>query len=308
MIITVFNTCGVGGKENAAEYVGAIHALLNQRGVTQRVVLSSCRNKPEDWDRLMQEFGNRISYCLTEELLPINITFNHACQRAAEAYGRPAAFLYVDSGCTPEWDHTAVARLHAAHAEGGFAMTAALVSEDDGLPWWFAGQNHDQIFNRTNRLVMPVGKTCNLHFQLFDPVIADTFGHLLPDIFASYCTESTFTFVCEAVGKKFLLCRDVTVRHSMSLDGASAGFRDGMGWRHLLPFAPRTMDEVVNDPEGYKAGFGFEECQRVMLHDQNVYRGGAVGDPRRLADFIRKNIYLPRDKFDYDNIQHVFIP
>lgn len=308
-IIAIFNTAGVSGKENAQFYIGAIHALLNQKDVDCRVVLSSWRNSDKDRDILMAEFKDRISYNFIDDHAPVSITFNHSCMMAEREFGRPAAFLYADSGTHTQWQQHALATMLRHHKSGPHAMTAAMVDEDTGLPWLYPGQTEDQVFGGKDTTVISVGRTLNLHFQLFDPALSDAFGKILPDVFASFCMESTFTFLCAAVRKRFLACRDIRIQHAMSMDGASSGFREGMGWAHWLAESRRTALEVIRDPEAFNCGFGYEESQKILLHNPRLYNAdGQLQDPDRLSRFIKANLYLPVENFDYEKVQNCWIP
>lgn len=308
-LITVFNTCGIGGKENAGWYIGHLHSILNQKNVDMRVVWSSCCNQPEDWNWLMDEFRGHLSYYLTGDVLPVNMTFNHACRCAAREFGMPDGFVYIDSGVHFGHDHFSLLKLVDTHQAGPFGMTAAMTDEDNGFNLWFPGRDPNSLFSH-GRFVLPVGMTMNLHCQIFDRRIVEMFGHPMPDIFASQCTESVFTFMC-AAAKLRMVVHGERVRHLTGLDGPSAGFplNGRPGWRHLLPHAPRTMEEIIADAEGRASGFGYEECQQICVHDGGCYQeDGDVKDPERLARFIRQNLYLTPKQFDYEQVNHVFIP
>lgn len=307
-LVTVFNACGINGKENGNEYFNRIHGLLNQRGVDQRVVLSGCRLLPHHVTRLKTAFRDRISYCLTDELLTVNQTFNLACLNAVKSFGMPGGFLYVDSGVHFESNEDITRTMVSNHQSGPWAMTAAMVSMDTGLEWWFPGQSENELF-KGDLLDIPVGKTTNLHCQIFDRGIVEAYSRPLPDIMASYATESCFSFLCAGIRKKFGLWRNIRPRHDMSMDGASAGFPDSRGWRHLLPYAPRKMEDIVADPEAYESGMGYEECHGVLMHQGALYDAdGRVADSDRLARFINANLFLPKAAFDYNAVRADWIP
>ena len=305
-LIVVFNTCGLGNAEQPLAYIGHLHSLLNQRGVNTRVVWSSCCNEPRHWDMLRAEFRNRIAYYLTGDVIPVNMSFNHATACALRSYPKADGVVYVDSGVHCGADHKALAKLAETHASGPYGMTAALTDEDDGFNLWFGEMNATKLF-REGKFVMPVGMTMNLHFQIFDSQIIRAFGRPLPDVFASQCTESVFTFMCAAVGKRFV-AHGEKVRHYTGMDGPSAGFQPiGPGWKHLLPQAKRTMEEIIADPEARACGFGYEECQQILMHDATLYDAeGNAREPQRLGKFIKDNLFL--DDAVYEKINHIFIP
>ena len=64
--------------------------------------------------------------------------------------------------------------------------------------------------------------------------IFKAYGNVLPDIFVSYCTESTFSFLAAAVKQRFVIANDVSYKHGENdgthsgLDGQTLAF--GPGW------------------------------------------------------------------------------
>ncbi len=309
-LITVFNTCGLSGKETAAVYIRRLFSLLEQNGsVNQRVVWSSCCNQRSERDEVRAFFGDQISYYETDEVLTVNQTFNHACMVAAQCWRMPGGFVYVDWGVEFGDDHGGMGRLWKAHRTGRNMMTAALANSDTGFDLWYDNQSEDRIFSGRDGFVVEVGRGVNLHCQIFDRELMEGFGRILPDIFASFCTESTFTFLCAAKRGVLQMRRDVRVLHEIVEDSGSAGFAGARGWDHLLPCAPRPMAEIIADPEAWASGLGYEECRGILMHDRQLYDNwGSVRNPDRLARFIKANLFLPDSHFDYAKIKHTFTP
>ena len=117
--------------------------------------------------------------------------------------------------------------------------------------------------------------------RYFDHALYETFDkRLMPDIFASHSTEGTFTFLNACINKKFVLCKDVKVRHFTSMDGGSSGFRPEYarvpGWKHTLPSSPITIEQIIEDPQVKEVGFGYEECQNILMHDPTKFDEMAI--------------------------------
>ena len=72
-------------------------------------------------------------------------------------------------------------------------------------------------------------------------------------------------------------------------------------------FGELDIHEIVEQPEAWDSGFGYEEMQGVFFHDKDKYENGFVKDPERLKEFIRKNMFLQKEHFDYDNINYKFV-
>ena len=46
-VLSVFNTCGISGRENVRHYVESIKGIVDQKFEGHQVALSSCRNSPQ---------------------------------------------------------------------------------------------------------------------------------------------------------------------------------------------------------------------------------------------------------------------
>ena len=318
-LIVVFNTCGISGREDIHSYIKSIHSILNQNFQNYRIVVSSCLNSSLARNILVNEFGDKVSYNFINDKLPVNITFNHSVQKMVENYNEADGYLYIDSGIDFENNKSVLKDLYELHKSGPYGMTASRTNTDAGTFLWFkkgSGQSdesgQEDLFENGN-FIIPVGKTTNLHVQIFDNKIFKEFEkRILPDIFASHCTESTFSFINAALCKKFIIAKHHILSHNTSMDGASSGFRpeyiNKPPWKHLLDYAHKTIEEIILDPEAHASGFGYEECQNILMHNPDCYEeNGFAKNPERLKKFIINNIYLKKCNFDYENINHIFI-
>jgi len=315
-LLVVYNICGISGRDNFNYYKHALSTILGQSFDDFVLVISSCRNNKEQIDELVKHFFVSPKFGFinwTDERLPVNVTFNHTTQKAIEIFGEFDDYMYIDSGVSFT-EMGQLSRLYRLHKSGPNAMTAARTDTDTGVDQWF-GMTDEELF-KNGPYIMPVGKAWNLHAQIFSPDILEAYGNFIPDIFASYCTESTFSFVCAALRKNWILADDVILRHLRSMDGASSGFSPHnlyttLGnqvvemvppWQHLFR-SRRPMTEIISDPEGIKAGFGYEECAGVLVHDSEQYDENGFCKNDDLKKFIKDNIYLSQDLFDYSKIQ-----
>jgi len=325
----IFNTCGISGAENTDSYISSINSILNQKFDDFRVVLSSCLNSNKTKNSIMNEFKNKISYSFIDEILPVNITFNKSVQSSVAHLGKSDGYIYVDSGVDMSNDLTTLSKLYDLHKSGPNGMTSSRVNADAGYYLWFGEKNFtgwspynhvteeldsqcSQIMFKNGNFTVPIGKTVNLHLQIFDNSIFESFDNrLMPDIFASHSTEGTFTFINSCLNKKFVVHKDVCVNHSISMDGASSGFRPEKagvpGYQHTIGFSKKTIMDAVNSQEAKECGFGYEECQNILIHDESKFdENGFSKNPERLKKFLLEGFYLSKEEFDYENINSVF--
>jgi hypothetical protein len=298
-LAVIFNTCGVSRRENVSHYISAINSILSQDFDNFHVVLSSCLNSPAVQNEMREEFGDRISYNFVNELVPVPVSFNHSIEKYVEHYGAAEGYLYVDSGCSFP-DPQTLKKLYELHDSGPYGMTAALTNTDTGVWEWFGygkfGNDLDgiraKLFENGEHFIIPVGKTINLHCQIFSESLRAFYGHCYPDIFAGQCSESVFHSVNAARRLKFVVHKDLVVDHKVSMDGASCGF---------LPHS-----WVQRGNKAQKLGLAYELLQNILPPDLSQYDEEGLCKNSDLADFIKERLFLQPHEFNYDSLNGVW--
>lgn len=313
----IYNTSELRGIGNIPFYVDCIRSLLAQRvsdSASVKICLSSHAPSQMWVIQSQNTFQKQISYNFIPDNVPLSITFNHSVNKMREAHGNFDHYLYIDSGISfwdPSLRHDALKTLLDVHLRG-YASTAALASNDDGrqwLGWDFSNNDPEYEF--------PVGKTTNMHCQFFCDEWRETYGHILPDIFASHTMESVFPFMAAALKRKNVITRRVSLLHLHSLDGASSGSRsvdpdrincsDTFESGGLLFKTKKTMDKRYR--EGHSLGFGWEECKPYWQHDPTLFdKDGYSIHAENLKEFLKKELYLSKEEFDYSKLNHYFVP
>ena len=316
-ILAVYNSCGISGQENIVYYVDAIRSLLYQTmmdGGEMKIALSACRASNMWKIQSENTFHDLISYNFIEDNVPVSVTFNDTVDKCVKHFGEFDGYLYIDSGISfwdPSCRFNALDMLYTAHKSGPNALTAAMPSNDDGRQWWGIEYKPGEDF------VFPVGKTTNLHCQIFDNEWRKAYGRVLPDIFASHCMESVFSHMSAAIKKKFLMTQKVHVLHNHSMDGASIGTRIGQEPDRfpmsdmfetggLLFKTRKTMDERYR--EGVELGFGFEECKEYWRHRPECFDSDGYATNPELAPFYAREVFLKPGEFDYNSLRSHFVP
>lgn len=303
--LLVYNTCGISGRENGDIYVEHIETLLAQE-FTGVVAVSGCRLTPRTKDILTNKFGSRVVFNFIEDLLPVNITFNHTVFTCENNFGPFDTHVYIDSGVqlrslresVPDY---AIIKTLEKLVTDGYVIATGQVDNDTG---------YDYVGSTaiSGDYVVPVGKACNAHLNMYGRKLYETFGRPLSDIFAANCSESVLSFLCAAVGGRWAISGNVVVPHLCGVDGASAGF-GGLhsGWDNLF-CTKKTMAKIIADPEMWESGMGYEECNGVFFHNRDRYdsQGGCL-DHGRLQRFIAANFFLSEAEFSYQNINHQFL-
>lgn len=311
-LLVVYNTCGISGKDNTAYYVDAIKSILSQSFTDLQLVVSCCRNSISCQRTLLEKFGTSISYNFIDDVLPVNVTFNHTVQKCIEQFGVFDGYMYVDSGVNFWWDETAIAQAWDLF-QAGYGMTTIQTDTDTGFHAWLG------VASPTENFIIPVGKACNLHVQIFSEKLRQFYGNIIPDIFASYCTESVFSFLNAALRLQWVILNNSVVLHHEfdnhdkpndgdGLDGHSSGFRAPHGtWDHTF-CSPKSMAAICADQEGRSLGFGFEEIRGILIHDQSCFDHNQFCKNDQLKWFLKENLFIKEPLFSYQAIKHNFIP
>ncbi|MAR66583.1 MAG: hypothetical protein CL833_04955 [Crocinitomicaceae bacterium] len=311
-LLIVYNTCGIK-RESPDKYIKNIESILNQDIDNSRVVMSSCLNSDGVRNQVKNHFGDRISYNFIDDILPVNVTFNHSCIKAREEIGDFEGYTYVDSGITfTKIDD--MSKLYNLFKKDDYGMVASRTSTDSGYSLWFdLGEglwdtSQDYKLFEKGDFVIPVGKTVNLHVQIFAKKLFDYYGFLVPDIYAGYCTESVFSFLCAALKTKFVVSSDVIVDHLHQMDIGSSGF-DPLSWQKMggksyeHPFKVKSVVELAK--AGHEFGFGYEECENILMHDPSKFDENYFALDDRLKSYIKDNQFIQNlGVFNYSNINY----
>jgi len=306
-LLVVYNTCGFSGREPVDWYIDCIQNLLNQDLDGVKVVLSSCGNSGGAIKKLFEAFGRGIVYNLINDRITVNMSFNHTVAKCVEKFGEFEGYLYIDSGINFRDNTTVLSKAYELFKSDNYGMVTVQASNDNGFPQWIGVDK----FVEDENFVIPVGRACNLHTQIFSNEIFKAFDNkIIPDIFVAYCTESVFSFLAAATNQRWVILKDVVAEHLKSVDGATCGFdhTGPKGDNKNNLFANLDIYEICKDPEALASGFGYEEMQGVLHHDPTKYdENGMVEDSERLKEFIRTRIFLNKEQFNYDAITHKFV-
>ncbi len=307
-LLVVFNTCGINRNENIAYYNYAVNSIIDQDLDSYDVVISSCLASEQTKDNFNSVYGDKVDRIYVDERVPVNVTFNLAVIEAVKRHGPYEGYMYIDSGIHLTGQPDTLRKLYDIYKSGPFGMVAGRTNTDTGADQWF-GCTNEELF-RNGPVVIPVGRAVNLHIQIFSNRLFEFYGKLIPDCFASYCTESVFSFVTAAINQKWIIANEPVVYHQCGMDGGSAGFnplvykRSG-GDLTNHGFCVPSVHNIMKG--GHEYGMGYEECASVVVHKPEKYdENGYCIDPQ-LKYYIRDNVFLSKDKFDYDKINFQYL-
>lgn len=311
-LLCVYNTCGIRGNDNSDYYIKALNSILSQEGVTFDVVFSDCLNSEFVRNKIKSYFGNKISYNFVNEIVPVNVSMNHSVKQMVKSNGNYGGYVYIDSGVNLPTT-TILKQMNDVYVSGPYGMVCSNATNDNGIFW-----NLGFYEPPYTPFPVPIGKGIHPHCQIYSAKLFDYYGGCIPDIFASFCTESVFTFLCAALRTQWVYCHEILVEHHTSIDGPSSGFlhehskvwptqNRGAGiWNHTFR-SKRSLAEIVADPAAYACGFGFEEVQQILMHDPSQFDEYGFCKNDQLKEFVRTNMFLKHDELDYNQIKSTFV-
>ena len=313
-LLAIYNTCGLSGRDNGAYYISAIKTILGQQCDGLYVVMSDCMGRSNVRNQIQKEFGNSISYNFIDEKLPVNVTFNHAILKGIKEWGEFEGYLYVDSGV--QFIHNQQLQQLYDLLDHDCGMVSARVDDDSGAFINFGLGSHEGDQSQEHKLfkdgdlTMPLGRAVNLHCQIFSNTLQKFYGRCFTDIFASWCSESVFSFMCAALNTKWVVAKDVIVHHNQGVDGQSSGFNP-QEWKAQNKDTvdhPFLVDSIVRImQEGQQYGLGYEEAQGVIMHHSDKYDEEGYCLDTKLKQYIKHNLFLPQSLLDYQGIHHTWI-
>ena len=295
-VLAIYNTCQISSaRDNTAYYLRAITSLLAQDAV---VCIQGCMMRDDTKRAITELVDGRATLLWVNEPLPLSVTVNFAVMMMLLRHKDFTHYLFLDSGMDVTENRYHVEHLCAA-ASGPVAVAAAVPSSDYG-DWWHVKR---PVLGGppTN---IPVGKTVNLHCQVYTAEFLDRYGRLLPDVFAADCSECVTPYFCAAIKRRFVVA-PVFLHHEPDLDGGSshlslqARSRD-TGWGCPLFHSPKPLKQLAE--EGHKLGWGFEECQNTLKHDPKHYDSQGFTRDDELFHWLKANMFVA--KFDYRGIKH----
>jgi hypothetical protein len=263
-------------------------------------------------------------YIHTNDNLTVNITFNNAILKCIEKYGEFDNYTYIAADALIEQEDTIENMTNVMTSNSSIGMYSAQIDKDNCYAYGLklGGGRHIidderaryEMFKDDTDYVVPVGKACAAHLNMYSNELFSYYNRCCPDIFASYCTESIFTFVVAAIKKHWVISKDYCIKHFPSLDGPSCGFEpekykmeNPKTGAYDHSFIGSSLMPIFENDYARSIGLGYEECANIVMHDQSQFDTNNFCINEELREYIKNNLYLSTDKFDYNNIACEFV-
>lgn len=307
-LLVVYNTCEIT-HNNLFWYIDCLNNLLRQDYSNFRIVVSGCKLTESTKYALRKQFGNLLMFNFIEDIVPVNVTFNHTVSTVVKALGAFDGYVYVDSGMNTQDNFNVLQEINLRSSTRQYGMLSIQPSTDTGYSMWFGKPEIGFAFTGED-FTVPIGRTCCLHFQYFDHKLLEYYGRIIPDVFKTFCTESTFSFMNAALKLKWSIIKDLVVYHHKAADGPCGlvnhkYYGDKEPWNCLL--GDLDIKDLIMTPESKRLGMGYEEGQNVFMHDPNCYDENGFVMNDELKGFIKEKLFVKPEIVDYDKLTYEFI-
>jgi hypothetical protein len=318
--LLVYNICGIK-KDNTDIYPFFMNAIRNQYknfNGELRTIVSGCRMRKNTMSTLKKQFPE-FDYIHVSDNLTVNITFNNAILKSVQKYGEFDNYTYIAADALIEQDNAIEEMTNNMLNNKNIGMYSAQIDQDNCYAYGLklGGGRHIidderaryEMFKDGNDYIVPVGRACAAHVNMYSNDLFKFYERCCPDIFASYCTESIFTFVVSAIQKHWVICKDYCIKHYPSLDGPSCGF-DPEKYKIENPktgaydhsFTGESIMPIFENEYARSIGIGYEECAGIVMHDPSQFDSNNFCINSELKEYIKNNLYLAKNKFNYNNI------
>ncbi len=320
--LIVYNGCGIK-RDNTEIYPRYIQRLIDQSYTDDvKLVVSFCKPRSRTIPYLKSLFPD-LDYIQIDDGIPVNVTFNNAILKSVEKYGKFDNYTFFTADTLLMQDNSMQTLFDSINNNSHYGMLSAQADIDSCYAYGlklgggrFAIDDENarkEMFKDGKDYIVPVGKACAAHVQVYSSKIFDFYGKCCPDIFAGYCTESTFTFVNAALKLNWAISKDVLTHHDAGMDGPSCA-TDPEKHKQENPatgaydhaFAMPSLLEIFTNETARKLGLGYEECQEIVMHDPSQFENNVCIN-EELKYYIKDNLYLSKNKFDYDTINGYYV-
>ena len=324
--LLIYNISGFK-LDNTTQYMSYLENIRNQAFDGQlEVVISAYKPRPHTISHL-RKFYPEFHVNIINGKYPVNVTCNLTAIEAVKRFGKFSSYTYQTCDAMMETNTTFQEVFNKMKDNANYGIVAPQIDKDSCYAYGLrlGGGRHVvdderaryEMFKDGNDYIVPVGRACASHILMYRDTIFDYYGRMIPDIFASHCTESVFTFVVSALGLDWVILKDQKLKHGVSMDGPSWDHRpenrydlDGNplpSYDHPLvewenKYGPSYMQKVFASPEAISCGMGFEECSNIVNHDASQFENNhCIND--ELKEFVKNNVYVSKDVLDYDTIE-----
>jgi hypothetical protein len=282
-----------------------------------RVVVSSVLNNQKYVDELVNTFGNKITVIKYDYRWPLQVTLNKTILTCINDFKEEYnGYLYVSAGINLPEINDLFPRMIEKNNSGEYGMIHLDVDHDHGNENLNEDSSLQATLDLSKDFVIPIKQFCNFVVVLINKSVKDFYGVAVSDVFGKCGMETSLSFTCAAIRKKYMLLGNSKCYHIYHADSQPTDeFLNGGNYFEIncgLLWG-RTYDIFRNDTEGIDAGLGrypgpfiqeaiweyFYLPPKMEKFDENY-----LSIDERLKYAVKRCYFTNKNEVDYEKINY----
>ena len=317
-LLIVYNTFGT--PRIPTQYIDNLNSIFwhiekhNLYG-NVRVVVSSVLNNQKYVDELINTFGDKITVIKYDYRWPLQVTFNKTIQTTINNFKEEYnGYLYVSAGINFPEIEDLFPRMIEKNNSGEYGMIHLDIDHDHGHENLNEDPTHQSTLDLSKDYIIPIKQFCHFVVILINKSIKDFYGVAVSDVYGKCGMESSLSFTCAAIRKKYILMGNSKCYHIYHADSQPTDeFLNGGKYFEIncgLLWG-RTHDTFINDIEGIESGLGhypgpfiqeaiweyFYLPPKMEKFDENY-----LSIDERLKYAVKRCYFSNKNEVDYDKI------
>lgn len=318
-------------KDQKDRYIKNIKSILKHFNINNlnnhiRFVVSACLVPDYILYSLKREFGDKIFIFSYDARWTVQITSNKTALFAEDYFKEKYfAYNYISSGVSFPEKYDLYPRLIEKMHTKKFGIVAFQSDYDGAYNDAGFGGDYEKYIDFSKDYQIPLGCCAGPHVFCIDEDIKNFYGRPHSDTHGHCGTETSNSYMCAALRKKYILMGDSEIHEMPS---AHAWFSDAFNkpysrlnqlqplWKNFYDtmLFGRTIDNtILADTEGIDAGLGYyceinksqaEQCgSKVVQPNLERYDSELLSLDERLKYAVRRCFFTRPDELDYNKVK-----
>ena len=291
-----------------------------------RVVVSANCSPDYLLNSIKKEFKNRITIFHYTARTTCQIAFNKTCMFAEEYFDEKyLGFCSMTSGVKFKKQKDLFPRAIAKLSTNEYGMIAFQADNDHNYNYLGYLDNYRENIDFSKDYQIPIGCLTIGHCQIFHKDLKEFYGKPWCDVFGRGNQESSYSYVCAALRKKYILMGDSEVHEESANDNQNTPYSlldmQKYPWPNKwyvgLMFGRTFEKTFLADKEGIDAGLGWhcEKTKEIYIehgvmpleylidpkHDK--YDENYLSLDERLKYSVKRNYFSTIEEINYDKIK-----
>lgn len=303
------------------------HFNINDLDNQIRFIISACLVPDYILISLKREFGDKVNIFSYDARWTVQVTSNKTALFAEDYFGEKYfAYNYITSGVSFPEKFDLYPRVIEKLKSNQYGMISFQTDEDGAYDNAGFGPDFNGKIDFSKDHLIPIGCCAGPHVFFIDKSLKEFYGMPHSDVHAHCNTETSFSYMCYALRKKYILMGDSEVYED---PGANSWYSDKFNspysrlnklqpmwqnfWDHKMLFGRTIENTILADKEGLEAGLGYH-CeinraqaeltgQTVVAPNLEKYDPEYLSLDERLKYSVKRCYFSRPDELDYNKVK-----